>query len=213
MLLLTLKRFVGARSLSVTDIPQYMNELDELEDVYFGKKQVSDKKEKAKLVGLYKYCMLFDLPSTIGDHVPYNLLTFLAKMAPQGSEVDFILEKLQGYRYGKDGLTDDLKQRIGYALNWSKDFTEITERVVDLNDQEKAAVEELIQALQVDATEDEIQTAVFNIARKNSIKPGRFFKTLYNILLGAPQGPRLGPYVLAMGRENVIDALKRATKG
>jgi lysyl-tRNA synthetase class 1 len=212
LLLLTLKRFVGARSLSVTDIPQYMNELDELEDVYFGKKPVSDKKEKAKLVGLYKYCMLFEPPSKAGDHVPYNLLTFLAKMAPEGSEVDFVLEKLQSYGYGKEGLSDELKRRMGYALKWSKDFTDITERAVDLNEKEKVAVEELIQALQADSTEDEIQTAVFHIARSSGVKPGKFFKILYNILLGVPQGPRLGPYVLAMGRENVIEALKRATK-
>jgi lysyl-tRNA synthetase class 1 len=212
LLLLTLKRFVGARSLSVTDIPQYMNELDELEDVYFGKKPVSDAKEKAKLIGLYKYCMLFEPPSKAGDHVPYNLLTFLAKLAPEGSETDFVLEKLQGYGYGKEGLSDELKLRIEYALNWSKDFTEITEKAVDLNEQEKAAVEELIQALQADSTEDEIQTAVFNVAREHGVKPGKFFRTLYTILLGAPQGPRLGPYVLAMGRENVIDALKRAAK-
>ncbi len=212
LLLLTLKRFVGTRSLSVTDIPQYMNELDGLEDIYFGRKVVSDKKEKAKLVGLYKYCMLFDLPKKIGDHVPYNLLTFLAKMAPECSEEEFILDKLQGYRYGKEGLTDDLKQRIQYALNWSKDFTEITQQKVELSEQEKSAVTTLIEALDVNATEDEIQSAIFNIARDNEVKPGKFFKLLYKILLGAPQGPRLGPYVLAMGKENVINALKRATK-
>jgi hypothetical protein len=28
-------------------------------------------------------------------------------------------------------------------------------------------------------------------------------------LMGAPQGPRLGPYVLAMGKQNVIAALQR----
>jgi len=212
LLLLTLKRFVGARSLSVTDIPKYMNELDELEDIYFEKKMISDKKEKAKLVGLYKYCMLFDVPPKIGDHVPYNLLTFLGKMAPKGSETDFILEKLQGYKYGKEGLTEDLRRRIDYALNWSNDFKEITEREVELSDNEKNAVNELIAALNVDVTEDQIQSGVFDIARKNGVNPGKFFKTLYKILLGAPQGPRMGPYVLAMGNENVINALKRATK-
>jgi len=212
LLLLTLKRFVGARSLSVTDIPQYMNELDDLEDIYFGKKRISDKKEQAKLSGLYKYCMLFDAPSKLGDHVPYNLLTFLAKMAPEGSEADFVMEKLRSYGYGKEGLTDDLKRRIGYALNWSKDFTEIKEKAVELTDTKKTAVKELIQALQTEANEEEIQSAIFNIARNNNIKPGKFFKTIYKILLGVPQGPRLGPYILAMGRENVIEALKRAAK-
>jgi len=212
LLLLTLKRFVGARSLSVTDIPQYMNELDELEDIYFEKKRISDKKEHAKLSGLYKYCMFFNVPSKPGDHVPYNLLIFLAKMAPEGSEHDFVLEKLQGYGYGKEGFSDDLKRRIDYALNWSKDFTEIKEKAVELNEQESHAVNELIQALQTEADEEEIQGAVFTIARNNSIKPGNFFKILYRILLGVPQGPRLGPYILAMGRENVINALERAAK-
>jgi lysyl-tRNA synthetase class 1 len=212
LLLLVLKRFVGARNLSVTDIPQYMNELDELEDIYFGKKHLSDKKERAKLSGLYKYCMLLDMPSKPGEHVPYNLLTFLAKVAPEGSEVDFVLEKLQGYGYGKEGLSDNLKQRIGYALNWSKDFTEIKEKAVELTDQEKGAVRELIQALQKEATEEEIQGEFFNIARNSGIKPGKFFKTVYRILLGVPQGPRLGPYILAMGTENVIEALRRVTE-
>ena len=212
LLLLTLKRFVGTRSLSVTDIPQYMNELDDLEDVYFGKKQGLNKKEQAKLAGLYRYCWLLNPPSESGAHVPYNLLAFLAKIAPEGSEVNYVLEKLQGYGYGKEGLSDDLKRRIGYGLNWSKDFTEITEKAVDLNDEQRAAVKDLIEALKTEADEDAIQGAVFDIARKRNIKPGKFFKTLYAILLGAPQGPRLGPYVLAMGRENVIDALKRAAK-
>jgi lysyl-tRNA synthetase class 1 len=211
LLLLTLKRFVGARSLSVTDIPQYMDELDELEDIFFGKKSISDKKEKAKLSGLYEYCMLFNTPSNPTDHVPYNLLTFLAKMAPEGSEVNFVIEKLQVYGYGKQGLSDDLKRRIGYALNWLEDFTEIKEKTLKLNETEKRAVKQLIQTLQKKAEEEEIQSAVFNIARNNGIKPRKFFKTLYLILLGAPQGPRLGPYILAMGRENVIEALKRVS--
>ena len=212
LLLLTLKRFVGARSLSITDIPQYMNEIDELEEIYFEKKHVPDKKEKTKLSGLYKYCWLLNPPTNPGDHVPYNLLTFLAKLAPEDSKIDFVMDKLQGYGYGKEGLTDDLKQRILYALNWSADFSEITEKTVELTKEESHAVNDLINALVTEKDEDSIQSAVFNIARTNNIKPGKFFKIIYTILLGASQGPRLGPYVLAMGRENVIDALKRSTK-
>ncbi len=212
LLLLTLKRFVGARSLSVMDIPQYMNEIDELEDIYFGKKGLSDKREQTKLSGLYKYCMLFDIPAKPSDHVPYNLLTFLAKMAPEGSEVDFIIEKLQSYGYEKEGLSDNLKRRIGYAINWTMDFTEIKEKAVKLSETEKSAVKELIQTLNIKSEEEEIQGAIFNIARNNRIKPGKFFKTLYLILLGTPQGPRLGPYILAMGKESVTDALKRSVK-
>lgn len=211
LLLLTLKRFVGTRSLSVTDIPQYMNELDELEDVCLGKKPVPDEKERAKLTGLYMYCRFFETPKA-SVHVPYNLLTYLAKVAPKDSEIEFIVEKLRDYGYVKEDVPDDLKKRIGYALNWTRDFMEIKEKAVELTDQETGAVKELIQTLQTKPDEEQIQGAIFSIARKHAIQPTKFFKTLYTILLGVPEGPRLGPYIAAMGRKNVIDALKRAIK-
>jgi len=194
----------------VTDIPQYVNELDDLEDIYFGKKVVADAKEHAKLTGLYKYCWLLKPPSEPSVHVPYNLLTYLAKVAPKGSETEYVVEKLRDYGYTIDETLEDIEKRIEYAFNWTQDFMEIRERAVKLSEKEDVAVRELIQALQVHSEEDQIQGAVFAIARKHSIPPKRFFKTLYIILLGVPEGPRLGPYIVAMGRRNVTDALKRA---
>ena len=47
------------------------------------------------------------------------------------------------------------------------------------------------------------------IARINRIKPKRFFQILYMILLGTSFGPRLGPYLIDMGRENAIKMLER----
>jgi lysyl-tRNA synthetase class I len=35
---------------------------------------------------------------------------------------------------------------------------------------------------------------------------------LYMILIGVPRGPRLGAYLLAMGKQNAIDALQRAVE-
>ncbi len=211
LLLLTLKRFVGTRALSVTDIPQYMNELDELEDICLGKKPIPDEKEKAKLGGLYMYCRFFK-PPTPSVHVPYNLLTYLAKVAPKGSETEYITEKLREYGYVKEEVPGDLEKRIEYALNWMQDFTEIKEKAIKLSDQEVNAVKELIQILQTEKDEELIQGNIFRIARKHAIRPAKLFKTLYEILLGVPEGPRLGPYILAMGQENVIDALKRAIR-
>ena len=211
MLLLTLKRFVGTRNISVTDIPRYMNELDELEDIYFGKVKVSDVMEEAKLKGLYKYCWLMKPPKKPSIHVPYNLLTYLAKVAPENSEFDFIIEKLKDYRYIRDEseVTEDLKRRIEYALNWVRDFEEITEASVELTPNEMNAIRQLIQRIEAESEAEKIQSAIFEAARQNNLKPRNFFRTLYRILLGASSGPRLGPYIIAMGRRNVIEALQR----
>ena len=212
LLLLMLKRFVGARSLSVTDIPQYMNELNELEDIHFGKKVISDEKERAKLSGLYKYCWVLKPPAKPSVHIPYNLLTYLVKVAPKGSETEFITEKLKDYGYKIEKNSKDLERRIEYAMNWAQDYLEIKETTTKITANEKAALKELIQTLQIEEKEDQIQGAIFSIARKHEVPPKRFFQILYTILLGVSQGPRLGPYIIAMGRQNVIKALKRAVK-
>jgi lysyl-tRNA synthetase class 1 len=211
LLLLMLKRFVGTRTLGVSDIPVYMNELDHLEDVYFNKKQMSEK-EKMKLTGLFEYCYVMKPPTKPSVHVPYNLMAFLVKMAPKECLNDFITVKLQRYGYLEKNQTLDagLLQRVEYALNWTRDFEEIKETKVELTIKEKKAIAELVTNLQTEDEPDKIQNAIFNVAKDNAIKPGAFFKTLYEVLMGAPQGPRLGPYVLAMGKENVISALQRS---
>jgi lysyl-tRNA synthetase class 1 len=210
LLLLMLKRFVGTRTLDVSDIPAYMNEIDSLEDVYFGKKLVGEK-EAAKLKGLYLYCYVMKPPAKPSIHVPYNLMAFLVKMAPKEYLNDYVTEKLQSYGYLQktQSLDANLLQRIEYALNWTCDFEEIKETPVELTTEEKKAITELTAKLQTEDDPDKIQNAIFNAAKDNGIKPGAFFKTLYQVLMGAPQGPRLGPYVLAMGKQNVVDALQR----
>jgi lysyl-tRNA synthetase class 1 len=214
LLLLMLKRFVGTRTLDVTDIPAYMNELDYLEDIYFGTKKLKDERELAKLRGLYEYCWVLKPPSKPSIKVPYNLLTFLAKMAPKEKEEEFIIEKLRSYGYlQKDQILDEnLRRRIEYAFNWIRDFEEIKETTVTLTTDEQEAIKELIETLKVENEAEKIQNAIFNTAKNHGIQPANFFKTLYTILLGVPQGPRLGPYILAMGKQNVINALERTIK-
>jgi lysyl-tRNA synthetase class 1 len=211
LLLLMLKRFVGTRSLDVSDIPSYMNELDELEDIYFGKKQLNQK-ETARLKGIYQYCWVMQPPEKPSIHVPYNLLAFLVKMAPKECVTDYVSEKLQSYGYLQKGqkIDEGLAKRVKYAENWSRDFEEIKETAVTLSSEAKKAITELLQTLPAADEPDKIQNAIFSAAKNNGVKPGEFFKTLYAILMGAPQGPRLGPYVLAMGKQNVSAALERA---
>jgi lysyl-tRNA synthetase class 1 len=189
-----------------------MNELDYLEDVYFGKKTAKDDKELAKLRGLYEYCWGMKPPSKPSVHAPYNLLTFLAKMAPKECATEFITEKLQSYGYLQKNqqFDDDLVRRVEYAFNWARDFEEIKESAVNLSNEERNAIAGLLKTLDAENEPEKIQNAIFNAAKTSGLPPSGFFKTLYMVLMGTPQGPRLGPYILAMGKQNVIVALQRA---
>lgn len=209
LLLLMYKRSIGAREVSILDIPSYMDELDELGRIYFGLKRVEDEREWAKLRGLYEYCWLLKPPSGPAPRAPYNLLVYLARVAPKGSERAFVEEKLR--RYGIDAAA--LGAKIDYAINWARDFGAISPERVELSEGERRAIGELIALIRSERDEATIQGAIFDIARRNGLDPRDFFKILYRILLGVPYGPRLGPYLVAMGRENVAEALEGALAG
>ena len=72
------------------------------------------------------------------------------------------------------------------------------------------AIEDLVSVIRTETDERKLQNQIFNISKKYALEPAEFFKLLYTILLGAPCGPRLGPYIKAMGSENVATALERA---
>lgn len=210
LILLMLKRIVGARTLSVDDIPTYMTELDKLEDIYFGKKVVEDKNELVGLKGLYEYVWRLRPPERPDAHIPYNLLVYLAKIAPKGKENEYALSKLEEYGYLRGDQQQDIDARLRYARNWAEDFTEITEHIPTLSGPEANAVRELLGIIRGPTSVDALQNSIFEVAKKNGIDPPEFFRMLYGMLLGSPRGPRLGPYIEAMGRENVADALERA---
>jgi lysyl-tRNA synthetase class 1 len=210
LILLMLKRIVGARTLSVDDVPRYMMELDNLEEIYFGKKQIEDKYELTELKGLYEYVWRLRPPERPTTHVPYNLLVYLVKVAPKEREKEYVLAKLEEYSHLHGEQTSGIDARLEYARNWTEDFAEIPEHIPTLAGAEADALRELIGAIKGQGSADGLQNSIFEVAKKHGIDPAEFFKVLYEILLGSQKGPRLGPYIEAMGRENVALALERA---
>ena len=212
LLLLMYKRSVGSRTIWVKDIPKYITELDELEDVYFGKREVKDRKELARLRGLYEYVWDLSPPTDPSVHVPHNLLVYLVKVAPKGREKEFVLEKLHGYGYPIDPEDRRFQERLEQAANWAREVETIATGTIQIQPDERDAMLELAGIINASDDENYLQNAIFTLARKHNLQTGAFFKALYRVLIGADSGPRLGPYILAMGRENVAAALAVAAR-
>ena len=208
--LLMFKRITGARNLGVEDIPGYVNELHYLEDVYFGTHAILDNKEFAKLKGLFEYTYFLKPPARHSSYIPYNLLVYLVTVAPPDKRREYVESKLREYGYIKTGLTLDIEEELKYATSWAEDFKTIAESTIQLAGPQRLAVEDLVSIVRSETDERTLQNSIFNLAKRYAIEPPDFFKLLYTILLGAPKGPRLGPYIKAMGSENVARALERA---
>jgi lysyl-tRNA synthetase, class I len=211
LMLVYFKRIVGARNISEEDVPQYMDEYDQLEDLYFGKVKEANALKAARLKGLYYYSNLRKPAATAPQHVSYRLLVELAKVAPADNPVEYIQKRLIAYHEIRE-IDETVKKLIGYALNWAKEFS-LEETKVELTPLEKKAVLTLSQRL-IDnpCNPENVQTLIFDTAKSLDLKPAALFKTLYQVLLGVDRGPRLGPYVVDNGCEKVAEKLKIAAE-
>ena len=210
--LLMYKRIIGARSVSLDDIPFYMDDFDDLEEYYFSKRRDPNRMKDARQRGLYEYAMLLDPPAAKPPHVPYRLLAQLASVAPSGAVEDFVLKRLASYGM-VSGSTEGLQARVAWASKWAAREGRPTLPPPELGPPARNAVKEFATAILTAKDADGVQNAAFEAAKKNGLKPAEFFPSVYAILLGSDRGPRLGPYVIDAGRDAVSRSLLDAIGG
>ena len=107
---------------------------------------------------------------------------------------------------------------IEHALAYFRDFVADTLKRRAPDEREAAALRDLDEALAgmpEGADAETIQNAVFEIGKKHAFEPLRdWFKALYETLLGASQGPRMGSFTALYGIDNVrklvAEALEQA---
>ncbi|MGP8124331.1 MAG: lysine--tRNA ligase [Nitrososphaerales archaeon] len=204
--LLMYKRIVGARSVSLEDIPVYMEDFDDLEEHYFSKVRDTNPMKETRLRGLYEYAVLLKVPKAKGMHVPYRLLSQLAAVAPKGSEQEYVVKRLVAYGM-VGGSTPELTKRILWASKWAGREGRPSGRPVEVSPKARTALREFAGAIEKLSQPDAIQNAAFEAIKRNRLKPGDFFPVVYSILLGSDRGPRLGPYVVDSGPAAVSKAL------
>jgi lysyl-tRNA synthetase, class I len=207
--LLMYKRIVGARSVSLEDIPVYMDDFDDLEEYYFAKRKDPNQLKDARLKGLYEYTMLLKMPESKGVHIPYRLLAQLTSVAPREAVEEFVVKRLASYGMIA-ASSPDLSKRIAWASKWAGRGGRKVPEVPNLSPEVREAVEDFAVALGKVKDADAIQNAAFESLKKHGLKPGDFFPAVYAILLGSDRGPRLGPYVVDAGPSNIGRTLLEA---
>jgi lysyl-tRNA synthetase class 1 len=83
---------------------------------------------------------------------------------------------------------------------------------------ERAALADLADTLRGiadDATAEFIQNEVYEAGKRHfsQAELRQWFRTLYEVLLGSEQGPRMGAFIKLYGRDNVVRLIDRALAG
>lgn len=123
-------------------------------------------------------------------------------------------------RYAPDATPQthpDLDQAAGFAVRYYNDFVkpEKTYRLAD--DKEAVAMTDLVARLRAydgPLADDALQTIVFAVGKDHEFEPLRdWFKALYEILLGASQGPRFGGFIALFGVSETIALIEDGLAG
>jgi lysyl-tRNA synthetase, class I len=208
LLLLLYKRISGTRHIGIDDIPNLMDEYDYLEDVFFGVLNEENIAKRTKLRGIYEYIHQLEPPTNPPMHVPYRILAQQALLFREDEKlVDKVYDRLVKYNLVKN-KSKSLIMKIQLASNWSNDYlsTTLESTSINMSKTELEALIELTHYLKnLEPTNDTgelaiaIQSEIFNIAKRRGLQPKGLFKLLYEILINAERGPRLGNYIADMG--------------
>ncbi|NND85747.1 MAG: lysine--tRNA ligase [Nitrosopumilus sp.] len=205
ILLLLYKRISGARELGLEDIPELMNEYNELEDIYFGRIKVDNQAKLTKMKGLYEYVNLLNPPKQSSTHVNYRLLIELTKIFKENRQ-ERVIKKLLDYGVIKNP-EPEIENLIKIAGNYSDEFDQQEKIQVEIDESAKKALKILVDVLGADEEPEDIQNTIYQIAKSNDVQPKDFFKILYQIILGTSRGPKIGPFIQDIGRKKVSKTL------
>ena len=177
-----------------------------LEKIYFGKIKIENEAKLIKSKGLYEYVNLLNPPDMIQPNVNYRLLLELCKIFKDDQE-NRVNKKLIEYHAIKE-TNPKINNLIRLAGNFANEF-DISEKFeIELDNQMRKALNELVQILESDEVIEDLQNSIYQIAKSNEIPPKDFFRILYQIILSANQGPKIGPFILDIGKTKVSKTLQ-----
>ncbi len=147
------------------------------------------------------FAMLLNLASVAGAKDKAGLWGFIRRYAPDASPE----------------ANPDLDAAAGYALRYFRDFVAPTRVFRAPTERERAAMQDLAARLRdwqggLDA--EALQSLVFAVGKDHGFEPLRdWFTALYEVLLGASQGPRFGGFIALYGIEETVALIGRALAG
>ena len=147
------------------------------------------------------FAMLLNLASVAGAADKETLWGFIRRYAPDASPE----------------TNPDMDQAAGFAVRYYNDFVKPEKTFRLPNDTERAALEDLVARLKVydGPIEDEaLQTLVFAVGKDHGFEPLRdWFRALYEVLMGASQGPRFGGFIALYGVNETIALIEAGLRG
>ena len=145
--------------------------------------------------------------------VPFSMLLNLASAA--GAEDKAVLWGFIGkYAEASPETHPGLDAAAGYAVQYFQDFVKPAKVFREPDAKERAALEDLaarLRAWEGGTDAEELQSLVFAVGKEHGFEPLRdWFTAIYEVLLGASQGPRFGGFIALYGVAETVEMIEAA---
>ena len=168
---------------------------------------------------------ILEFTNVTSDYLNYPNFSYLATFLPIVNFNEPMLNKLME-KENADVNSVYYKERLERAKHWVANYGKeyqvnlLAEKNVEfyntLTEEEKTWLTKTLELIKKDyATSDELMTELYAVVKYLNLEPQelkkvqkRYFEILYNLLLGAKQGPKLGIFLMAVSNEKLENLLK-----
>ncbi len=193
-----------------------VDEYDRYERAYHGREDMELKEGKR----IYELSQPSGMaPEHMPVQVPYRHLVTVVQVA-DGYDGTLAILRRNGEIDELDEYEErKLRERWEKVRSWLEDFAPEAVRFevqgsppdVDLSSKQQHFLDTLKQKMADITWEAEvIHQTIYDAAEQHDLSPGRAFRALYLILLGQKKGPRAGYFIHSLGREFMLQRLKKA---
>ena len=215
--------------LSLQRIPQYTDQFDQAERVYYGLEEPKMEPEiLERMKKSYYYSLLEPPPPEPPFQLPYSHAVILVQILPERGEIlEEALERLRktGYlgRELRDHELRKLERRLELARTWLAKYAppryrirlleEFDERMAERVDRRalRPLRELLIKLRSAEWTEESIKRSMMSVKKEGELEK-EFFRALYLAFFGEPSGPRIAPYLAMLDKNWVLERLERLVR-
>lgn len=209
------KRLMTTRSFSWKDLPNLYDEYDFISKVFFGGLKLENKKEESHYRRLFEISHGREIKKPID--LSFSHAAVIAQIFHDEDDAVKSLEKTGHYSKDAHGIIFD---RLRKAKIWLKKYApdeakfEVQKHVskdIQLAPSEKDALHAIAKMLkEKEYDEKSLHAEFFEAAKSFAIEPKDIFKSAYKVLLNKEKGPKLAPFIIALGKDKVAKLLESA---
>jgi len=203
------------RDFSVESVDRLVDEYDRFETVYFGDADPRDEDERE--LAERAYPMVVDEVREERLRIPYTFAAVLGMT--EDPELREEIARKEGHipDDAPEWAVEDALARVERAQRWARltgnEFDYELKRAelpaVEFDPEMAAALDELADFVAEGHDGDEIQSEIYETAKRNGLDVGDFFAAGYRLLFDDTEGPQLGPFMAKLDREFVVQRLRR----